>query len=66
MKRRLEDASDTLRKRKKMPLSKVGLWRLHNQLKKDQIFNEPLFTGNLSSDSLFCFSMVLPSFALCF
>ncbi|CAA7035216.1 unnamed protein product [Microthlaspi erraticum] len=45
MKIRLEDASDLLRKRKKLPLSRVGLWRLNNQSKKDQIFSEPLFTG---------------------
>lgn len=50
---RLEDPSDTLRKRKKMPSSKVNVWRLNNQSKKDQIFNEPLFTGNFHLVLLF-------------
>ncbi|XP_010424617.1 PREDICTED: sister chromatid cohesion 1 protein 3-like [Camelina sativa] len=45
MKKRLEDPSNTVRKRKKLPSSRVGLWRLDNQSKKDQLFNEPLFTG---------------------
>lgn len=46
MRERLEDASDTLRKRKKLPSSKLNIWRLNNQSKKDQIFNEPLLSGN--------------------
>ncbi|KAL0866945.1 hypothetical protein Bca101_046063 [Brassica carinata] len=50
MKERLEDPSDTLRKRKKMPSSKLNVWRMNSQSKKDQIFNEPLLTG--SSDVL--------------
>ncbi|KAL1189708.1 Sister chromatid cohesion 1 protein 3 [Cardamine amara subsp. amara] len=45
MKERLEDPSDTLRKRKKCPSSKLNVWRLNNQSKKDQSFNEPLLTG---------------------
>ncbi|XP_018460704.2 sister chromatid cohesion 1 protein 3-like [Raphanus sativus] len=45
MKERIEDPSDTLRKRKKMPSSKLNVWRMNNQSKKDQIFNEPLLTG---------------------
>jgi len=43
---RLKDPSDTLRKRKKMPSSKLKFWRMNNQSRKDQNFNEPLFTGN--------------------
>ncbi|KAJ4904965.1 Sister chromatid cohesion 1 protein 3 [Raphanus sativus] len=50
MKERIEDPSDTLRKRKKMPSSKLNVWRMNNQSKKDQIFNEPLLSG--SSDVL--------------
>ncbi|CAA7016672.1 unnamed protein product [Microthlaspi erraticum] len=45
MRERLEDASDTLRKRKKLPSSKLNVWRLNNQSKMDQIFNEPVLTG---------------------
>ncbi|CAF2048602.1 unnamed protein product [Brassica napus] len=45
MKERLEDPSDILRKRKKMPSSKLSMWRMNNQTKKDQIFSEPLLTG---------------------
>ncbi|KAL0714811.1 hypothetical protein Bca4012_021790 [Brassica carinata] len=50
MRERLEDPSDTLRKRRKMPSSKLSMWRMNNQSKKDQIFSEPLLTG--SSDAL--------------
>ncbi|WZZ17940.1 hypothetical protein YC2023_111029 [Brassica napus] len=50
MKERLEDPSDILRKRKKMPSSKLSMWRMNNQTKKDQIFSEPLLTG--CSDAL--------------
>ncbi|CAH8390710.1 unnamed protein product [Eruca vesicaria subsp. sativa] len=45
MKDRLEDPSDTLLKRKKMPSSKLNVWRMNNQSKKDQIFSEPLLTS---------------------
>ncbi|CAH8390257.1 unnamed protein product [Eruca vesicaria subsp. sativa] len=45
MRERLEDPSDTLRKRKKMPSSNLNVWRMNNQSKKDQIFSEPLLTG---------------------
>ncbi|CAH8273250.1 unnamed protein product [Arabidopsis lyrata] len=45
LRKRLEDPSKTVRKRKKLPSSKLGFWRLDNQSKKDQLFNEPLFTG---------------------
>lgn len=58
MRERLEDASDTLRKRKKLPSSKLNIWRLNNQSKKDQVFNEPLLTGNFPVNS---FSTVLLS-----
>ncbi|AEE82509.1 putative protein [Arabidopsis thaliana] len=40
-----EDPSKTVRKRKKLSSSKLGFRRLDNQSKKDQLFNEPLFTG---------------------
>ncbi|KAH0884568.1 hypothetical protein HID58_060664 [Brassica napus] len=54
MRERLEDPifgfHHTLRKRKKMPSSKLSVWRMNNQSKKEQIFNEPLLTG--SSDVL--------------
>ncbi|CAL9245760.1 unnamed protein product [Arabidopsis halleri] len=52
IKERLEDPSDTLRKRKKMPSSKVNVWRMNNQSRKDQNFDEPLITG--FSDVLRC------------
>ncbi|CAE6137492.1 unnamed protein product [Arabidopsis arenosa] len=45
LRKRSEDPSKTVRKRKKLPSSKLGFWRLDNQSKKDQLFNEPLFTG---------------------
>ncbi|CAN8254203.1 unnamed protein product [Cochlearia groenlandica] len=45
MRERLEDHSDIRCKRRKMPSSRVNIWRLNNQSKKDQNFNEPLLTG---------------------
>ncbi|EOA23162.1 hypothetical protein CARUB_v10016763mg [Capsella rubella] len=45
IRQRLQDPSDTLHKRKKMPKSKVNIWRLNNLSKKDQTFSEPLLTG---------------------
>ncbi|XP_010469303.1 PREDICTED: sister chromatid cohesion 1 protein 3-like [Camelina sativa] len=45
IKQRLEDPSDTLREKNKMPSSKVNVWRLNNQLKKDRTFSDPLLTG---------------------
>lgn len=55
MRERLEDPSDTLRKRKKMPSSKLSMWRMNNQSKKDQIFSEPLLTGKFSMILSFVF-----------
>ncbi|XP_023636133.1 sister chromatid cohesion 1 protein 3 [Capsella rubella] len=45
IKKRLEDPTNTVRKRKKLPSSRVGFWRLDNQSKKNQLFNHSLFTG---------------------
>ncbi|KAL9285620.1 putative transcription factor interactor and regulator CCHC(Zn) family [Arabidopsis thaliana] len=45
LRKRSENPSKTVRKRKKLSSSKLGFRRLDNQSKKDQLFNEPLFTG---------------------
>ncbi|KAG8485071.1 hypothetical protein CXB51_021204 [Gossypium anomalum] len=49
MKRALEDCSDLVRKKKKIPCSALGIWRSNNDRKMDQVFNEPSLTG-LSED----------------
>ncbi|KAE8702034.1 Cohesin subunit rad21, putative isoform 2 [Hibiscus syriacus] len=49
MKRALEDCSDIVRKRKKTPCSALGVWKLNNARKAEQMFNEPSLTG-LSED----------------
>ena len=45
MKKSLEDCSDLLRKKRDVPFSALGLWRLNNVRRKDQIFYEPSLTG---------------------
>ncbi|GMY22338.1 sister chromatid cohesion 1 protein 3 [Fagus crenata] len=49
MKKSLEDCSDLLRKKRDVPFSALGVWRLNNVRRKDQIFYEPSLTG-LSMD----------------
>ncbi|KAK6928670.1 Rad21/Rec8-like protein, N-terminal [Dillenia turbinata] len=45
MKKALEDSSDLVRKRKKLPCSNIDLWKFNNHFRKDQIFLEPLISG---------------------
>ncbi|GMI74120.1 SISTER CHROMATID COHESION 1 PROTEIN 3 [Hibiscus trionum] len=49
MKRALEDCSDLVRKRRKIPCTALGVWKLNNTRKAEQMFNEPSLTG-LSGD----------------
>jgi hypothetical protein len=45
MRRALEDPSDLMRQKRTRSSSMVGIWRLNNSLRKEQIFYEPLITG---------------------
>ncbi|XP_022734391.1 sister chromatid cohesion 1 protein 3-like [Durio zibethinus] len=45
MKRALEDCSDLVRKRRKIPCSALGVWKWNNNRRIEQVFNEPLLTG---------------------
>ncbi|XP_010032394.2 sister chromatid cohesion 1 protein 3 [Eucalyptus grandis] len=45
MKRALDNPSDILRKRKNIPTSAFGLWKLNKRLRKECGFQEPLFNG---------------------
>ncbi|KAF8009780.1 hypothetical protein BT93_J0698 [Corymbia citriodora subsp. variegata] len=45
MKKALDNPSDILRKRKNIPNSAFGLWKLNKGLRKDCGFQEPLFNG---------------------
>ena len=45
MKTALEDSSDLIRQKRMRSSSSLGIWRLNNSLRKDQIFYEPLITG---------------------
>ncbi|PRQ54495.1 putative rad21/Rec8-like protein [Rosa chinensis] len=47
--KRLKDASDIIRKRKKLPSSALGIWKLKNVLRKEQVFLQPSLT-RLCSD----------------
>ncbi|XVF79586.1 hypothetical protein PTKIN_Ptkin15bG0001100 [Pterospermum kingtungense] len=49
MKRRLDDTSDILRKRRQIPCSALDVWKLNNNQRREQVFNEPSLTG-LSAD----------------
>lgn len=46
MRRALEDPSDLMRQKRTRSSSMVGIWRLNNSLRKEQIFYEPLITGS--------------------
>ncbi|KAK6933743.1 LOW QUALITY PROTEIN: Rad21/Rec8-like protein, N-terminal [Dillenia turbinata] len=45
MKKALEDSSDLVQKRKKLPCSNIDLWKFNNHFRKDQIFLAPLISG---------------------
>uniref|UniRef100_A0A6N2MNS0 Rad21/Rec8-like protein N-terminal domain-containing protein n=1 Tax=Salix viminalis TaxID=40686 RepID=A0A6N2MNS0_SALVM len=47
MKTALEDSSDLIRQKRMKLSSTLGIWRLNNSLRKDQIFYEPLITEGL-------------------
>ncbi|XP_050284015.1 sister chromatid cohesion 1 protein 3 [Quercus robur] len=49
MKKSLEDYSDLLRKKRDVPCSALGMWKLNNVRRKEQIFDQPSLTG-LSMD----------------
>ncbi|KAJ8899220.1 hypothetical protein K2173_012396 [Erythroxylum novogranatense] len=45
MKTALEGCHDLLRKRRETPSSALGVWKLKNNLRKEQVFLQPLITG---------------------
>ncbi|KAK9272810.1 hypothetical protein L1049_003188 [Liquidambar formosana] len=45
MKKALEDSHDLLRKRRNIPCSLLGVWKLTNRLRKEQMFLESSMTG---------------------
>ncbi|XVF22992.1 hypothetical protein REPUB_Repub12eG0218600 [Reevesia pubescens] len=45
MKRALEDCSDLVRKRRKIPCSALGVWKFNNNQRMEQVFNKPSLTG---------------------
>lgn len=45
MKKALEDPSDLLRKKRNMPINDLGVWKLNNRVRKEQVFHEPLVSG---------------------
>ncbi|KAJ0038998.1 hypothetical protein Pint_24077 [Pistacia integerrima] len=45
MKKALEECSDLLRKKRNMPGSDLGVWKLNNHVRKEQVFHEPSLTG---------------------
>ncbi|XVE76677.1 hypothetical protein DITRI_Ditri13aG0000800 [Diplodiscus trichospermus] len=45
MKRALEDCSDLVKKRRKIPCSALGVWKLNTNQRMEHIFNEPSLTG---------------------
>ncbi|KAG2680097.1 hypothetical protein I3760_11G082500 [Carya illinoinensis] len=45
MKKSLEDSSDLLRKKRDVPCSALGIWKLNNTLRKEQVFHQPSLTG---------------------
>ena len=47
MKKALEDPSDLLRKRSKIPHSALGTWKLEKRFIKEKVFLEPSITGEL-------------------
>lgn len=53
MKKALEDPSDLKRKKRKIPYSTLGIWKLEKNLRKEKVFSEPLITGELFLHYLF-------------
>ncbi|ONI20290.1 hypothetical protein PRUPE_2G007300 [Prunus persica] len=49
MNKTIQDTSDLLRKRRNIPCSALGVWKLNNSLRKEQIFFQPSLSG-LCSD----------------
>ncbi|KAL2330871.1 hypothetical protein Fmac_018452 [Flemingia macrophylla] len=45
MRNALNDSRDILRKRKDLPSSSLGTWKLNNSRRKELIFDQPLLTG---------------------
>ncbi|KAJ8424426.1 hypothetical protein Cgig2_010655 [Carnegiea gigantea] len=45
LKNALNDPSDLVKKRKKLPCSALEMWRFRNSRKTEQIFSEPLISG---------------------
>lgn len=67
MKKALEDTSDLLRKKRNLPGSALGVWNLNNSVRKEQVFYDPLMTGELVilfPDFLFCLSSRLRNLVL--
>lgn len=60
MKKALEDSSDLLRKKRNMPGSDLGVWKLNNHVRKEQVFYEPLLTGELVFPFAILISACLP------
>lgn len=48
MNKTIQDTSDLLRKRRNIPCSALGVWKLNNSLRKEQIFFQPSLSGELS------------------
>ncbi|KAF2319410.1 hypothetical protein GH714_015604 [Hevea brasiliensis] len=46
MKKALENSSDISRKRREIPSTALGIWKLNNTLRKEQVFYEPSLTGS--------------------
>ncbi|KAF2293630.1 hypothetical protein GH714_003523 [Hevea brasiliensis] len=53
----LENSIDILRKRREIPSTALGIWKLNNALRKERVFYEPLLTGSLFFIN--CFSWFL-------
>lgn len=45
MKKALENSKDLLRKRRNIPCSALGIWKLKNGLRKEQVLFQPSITG---------------------
>ncbi|KAF5450927.1 hypothetical protein F2P56_031238 [Juglans regia] len=45
MKKSLEDSNDLLRKKRDAACSALGIWKLNNTLRKEQVFHQPSLTG---------------------
>lgn len=63
MKKALEDSTDILRKKRNVPCSVLEMWKLENSKSKEQVFLQPLTTGEyvLSFHSFTTFPLILRS-----